>query len=427
MYLTSTPLAGSVATHGVAAPSNVTGAITPHDPNSPAAGLTAPGAVFPSAIVRNDANTASTLEVTFTLISAAGGIAGVCASMCFITLQYLTRVTLLSPCSGVCATLYLQCYFTPVFAPCICAIYRAILPSYSPPATARVRLCMYCTPSPPPAASATSAAQSVPAHGNATFRVPSLPVPIAELWSVPRPYLYTLRTTVAVGGGGAVLDTINASIGIRAAVWDANRGFFLNGEHVKMRGCVRVPNMYTVRLDKMCAEQCLRACSSNVYVHLSFLPHARFTTVELGLRAPFTLRCLGLNDAPVRTIHSSHAPISHTHPFLACFPSLSGPATTRTSAPSAALCPPVWTCCAFSSCAASAGMHGEYVVYLLVYCAQHTSQESARVCRSPSTAKRLAHHVANLLLQLESHPPPSSFSLCCERVVDARSFMALEL
>ena len=56
----------------------------------------------------------------------------------------------------------------------------------------------------------------------------------AELWSVPRPYLYTLVTTVLVGG--VAVDAKNESVGVRNVAWDADRGLLLNDQPVKMRG-----------------------------------------------------------------------------------------------------------------------------------------------------------------------------------------------
>jgi beta-galactosidase len=55
-----------------------------------------------------------------------------------------------------------------------------------------------------------------------------------RLWSVAEPYLYKLRTTVRTGG--QVTDEYETPFGVREAVFDADRGFLLNGEHVKLNG-----------------------------------------------------------------------------------------------------------------------------------------------------------------------------------------------
>jgi beta-galactosidase len=54
------------------------------------------------------------------------------------------------------------------------------------------------------------------------------------LWSVHSPYLYKLRSTVKVGG--QVVDEYETPFGIREALFDADRGFLLNGEHTKLNG-----------------------------------------------------------------------------------------------------------------------------------------------------------------------------------------------
>jgi beta-galactosidase len=55
-----------------------------------------------------------------------------------------------------------------------------------------------------------------------------------RLWSVDHPYLYTVRATLRQGE--QVVDLCDTPTGIRSAVFDADRGFLLNGERVKLRG-----------------------------------------------------------------------------------------------------------------------------------------------------------------------------------------------
>ncbi|HEX4682587.1 MAG TPA: glycoside hydrolase family 2 TIM barrel-domain containing protein [Gemmatimonadaceae bacterium] len=54
------------------------------------------------------------------------------------------------------------------------------------------------------------------------------------LWSVARPYLYTLRVEVHTPAG--VTDTVSTPFGIRSIAFDKDRGFLLNGQHVKLNG-----------------------------------------------------------------------------------------------------------------------------------------------------------------------------------------------
>ncbi len=56
----------------------------------------------------------------------------------------------------------------------------------------------------------------------------------AALWSLENPYCYQLRSTVSVAG--KVVDQVTTSFGVRQVRFDAERGFFLNGKHVKIKG-----------------------------------------------------------------------------------------------------------------------------------------------------------------------------------------------
>lgn len=54
------------------------------------------------------------------------------------------------------------------------------------------------------------------------------------LWSLERPYRYTMLTQIL--DGDKVIDTYKTPFGIRTIKFDANKGFFLNGKHVKLKG-----------------------------------------------------------------------------------------------------------------------------------------------------------------------------------------------
>ncbi len=55
-----------------------------------------------------------------------------------------------------------------------------------------------------------------------------------SLWSIETPVLYTLRTMVLKGK--IPVDEVNTSFGMRKVEYDVDRGFLLNGKHVKMNG-----------------------------------------------------------------------------------------------------------------------------------------------------------------------------------------------
>ncbi len=58
-----------------------------------------------------------------------------------------------------------------------------------------------------------------------------------HLWSDRDPYLYTLETTLMLNG--EPIDTYTVKTGLRTATFDADKGFLLNGESVKIKGlCV---------------------------------------------------------------------------------------------------------------------------------------------------------------------------------------------
>ena len=56
----------------------------------------------------------------------------------------------------------------------------------------------------------------------------------ATLWSLENPYLYTLRSTVLLNN--KPVDQVSTNFGVRTIRFDADRGFFLNGKQVKIKG-----------------------------------------------------------------------------------------------------------------------------------------------------------------------------------------------
>lgn len=55
-----------------------------------------------------------------------------------------------------------------------------------------------------------------------------------KLWSIETPYLHKLVTTIQENN--KVIDAYETTFGIRTIRFDANEGFFLNGQHVKIKG-----------------------------------------------------------------------------------------------------------------------------------------------------------------------------------------------
>ncbi|MBS1814220.1 MAG: glycoside hydrolase family 2 protein [Acidobacteria bacterium] len=61
-----------------------------------------------------------------------------------------------------------------------------------------------------------------------------IPIANAKLWSVEEPNMYVARTTLY--RDGKLIDSYDTPFGIRTFHFDADRGFFLNGKNVKLKG-----------------------------------------------------------------------------------------------------------------------------------------------------------------------------------------------
>ncbi len=76
--------------------------------------------------------------------------------------------------------------------------------------------------------------RSVAARSSSTFDASSPEVGNPRLWHPDHPFLYTLKTTVL--DGRRVADQYATAFGIRTIRWTADKGFFLNGERLYVRG-----------------------------------------------------------------------------------------------------------------------------------------------------------------------------------------------
>jgi beta-galactosidase len=83
------------------------------------------------------------------------------------------------------------------------------------------------------ATAARSARQSIPSGGSAVCSARAV-LGSPRLWSLATPHLYAAR--IAVECDGRVSDTDRVAFGVRSAVFDSDRGFFLNGEPLKIQG-----------------------------------------------------------------------------------------------------------------------------------------------------------------------------------------------
>ena len=82
-------------------------------------------------------------------------------------------------------------------------------------------------------AKAEAGSQSATIDGSATFIATARLANLA-LWSIETPSLYSAIVTVESGGREVDAEQIN--FGFRTAVFDADKGFFLNGKSLKIQG-----------------------------------------------------------------------------------------------------------------------------------------------------------------------------------------------
>lgn len=82
-------------------------------------------------------------------------------------------------------------------------------------------------------AATVTASDNIAAGKSATVNQ-SARVADPQLWSLDNPALYSVVTDVAVGG--KTVDTYQTTTGIRTIEFTADKGFFLNGEQVKING-----------------------------------------------------------------------------------------------------------------------------------------------------------------------------------------------
>ena len=82
-------------------------------------------------------------------------------------------------------------------------------------------------------ATAEATAQTIAADGMASYAA-TAKLANPALWSVDAPNLYSAIVTVEAGG--KTRDAERVSFGVRTAVFDADKGFFLNGKSLKIQG-----------------------------------------------------------------------------------------------------------------------------------------------------------------------------------------------
>ena len=82
-------------------------------------------------------------------------------------------------------------------------------------------------------ANADTAPKSIAPDGSSTFEA-TAKIERPALWSPETPNIYS--AVVTVESAGKVRDAERISFGVRTLAWDADKGFFLNGKSVKIKG-----------------------------------------------------------------------------------------------------------------------------------------------------------------------------------------------
>ncbi len=128
-----------------------------------------------------------------------------------------------------------------------------------------------------------------------------------RLWSLSDPYLYKMRTEVL--DGDTVIDTDETPFGIRSVVFDADRGFILNGERVEIKGVnlhqdhagvgVAVPDALQVYRLKELKKIGVNAVRTS---HNPATPEMLDACDSLGILVLEENRLTGVNDEHVRLL-----------------------------------------------------------------------------------------------------------------------------
>ena len=75
---------------------------------------------------------------------------------------------------------------------------------------------------------------AIPPRSAATLEQTSQAIPHPKLWHPDHPYLYSVHSEILEGG--KAVDDFESPLGFRWFEWTAEHGFFLNGEHLYLRG-----------------------------------------------------------------------------------------------------------------------------------------------------------------------------------------------
>ncbi|HEY9154104.1 MAG TPA: sugar-binding domain-containing protein, partial [Opitutaceae bacterium] len=149
---------------------------------------------------------------------------------------------------------------------------------------------------------AATESKTVQLEGGATLALDNdLVLPGAKLWSLESPNLYSLVTIIS--DGAKELDRVSTSFGVRTVRFDPDHGFFLNDQHVVIKGTnnhqdhagvgVAIPDALQVERLKR-----LKEFGSNAYrcSHNPPTPELLDACDRLGMLVLDENRLMGIND-----------------------------------------------------------------------------------------------------------------------------------
>lgn len=124
-----------------------------------------------------------------------------------------------------------------------------------------------------------------------------------QLWGLENPYLYTMEASIVCEEHGHTADTFSDTFGFRTVEWDPNKGFFLNGESIKLVGSNNHQDHAGVgaampdSLQEWRIRQ-LQKMGNNIYraSHNPMTPELLDVCDRLGMLVIDETRLMGIND-----------------------------------------------------------------------------------------------------------------------------------
>jgi beta-galactosidase len=168
----------------------------------------------------------------------------------------------------------------------------------------------------------TPTSASISTSGRHTFKQQVL-VSQPKLWSIESPYLHRLVTTVEAGGKAT--DRCETPFGIRTMRFDADKGFFLNGKPVTIKGTCNHQDLaglgtalpdriHSYRIEK------LKSMGSNAYrsAHNHATPELLDACDALGMLVLCEPRTMSSNEEGLRQLESLVLR-DRNHPSVFCW------------------------------------------------------------------------------------------------------------